>query len=344
MPIATSVQKSLEVYRKLAEKKVAMPCFCTENLATTHAIFAAADEIGREFDIMNVPVILSFTARYPERQQLINYTPFSDPVEGFLAVRDDANRLARKGGRFENVMVFAHLDHGQPDEDTDLFELGKGFLSSVMYDCSALPLEENMARTKKFKKEHRDDYLIEAIVDEIAMSGQEALILTDPARAKMYVEETGADAIVPNVGTEHQSTYIQAKYHRDRARAIRDAIGPKLVLHGSSSLSKEVVKGVGEDGVIKLNVWTTFERTAGQLIAKDTIENLRGILTQADIDALVEQGKLGEAFKGGPPAKPSLKYLTDVHRRNEIFFPTVKEMMKEYMRLLGYASLSGITF
>jgi len=344
MPIETSVQKSLEVYRKLAEKKVAMPCFCTENLATTHAIFAAADETGREFDITNVPVILSFTARYPERQQLINYTPFSDPVEGFLAVRDDANRLARKGGKFENVMVFAHLDHGQPDEDTDLFELGKGFLSSVMYDCSALPLQENMARTKNFKKEHRDDYLIEAIVDEIAMSGQEALILTDPARAKMYVEETGADAIVPNVGTEHQSTYIRAKYHKDRARAICDAIGPKLVLHGSSSLSKEDVKGVGEDGIIKLNIWTTFERTAGQLIAKDTIENLRGILTQADIDALVEQGKLGEAFKGGPLAKPSLKYLTDVHRRNQVFFPTVKEMMKEYMRLLGYAALAGMTF
>lgn len=344
MSIVTSIEKSLEVYEVCAKKKAAVPCFCTENLATTHAAFAAAEEIGREYDITNVPVILSFTARYPERQQLINYTPFSDPVEGFLAVRDDALRLARRGGKFENVMVFAHLDHGQPDADTDLFEIGKGFVSSVMYDCSAFPLEENMARTKKFKEEHREHYLIEAIVDEIAMSGSEALVLTDPANAKAYLEETGADLIVPNVGTEHQSTYIQAKYHADRARAIRDAIGPKMVLHGSSSLSKEDVKGVGGDGIVKLNIWTTFERTAGQLLAKDTIENLSGILTQEDIDALIEEGKLGEAFRGMPAARPSLKFLTDVHRRNEIFFPTVKEMMKEYMRLLGYASLAGMSF
>ena len=344
MPIVTSVEKSLEVYERFAEKKVAVPCFCTENLATSHAAFAAADEIGREYDITNVPVILSFTARYPERQQLINYTSFSDPVEGFLAVRDDALRLARKGGRFENVMVFAHLDHGQPDEDTDLFEMGKGFVSSVMYDCSAFPLRENMARTKKFKEQHRDHYLVEAIVDEIAMSGQETLVLTDPANAKAYLEETGADLIVPNVGTEHQSTYIQAKYHADRARAIRDAIGHKMVLHGSSSLSKDDVRRVGGDGVVKLNIWTTFERTSGQLLAKDTIENLPGILTQADIDALVAEGKLGDFFKKLPPARPSLRFLTDVHRRNDIFFPTVKEMMKEYMRLLGYASLAGTSF
>ncbi len=344
MPIVTSIEKSLEIYEIFAEKKMAVPCFCTENLATTHAIFAAADEIGRECDIKNVPVILSFTARYPQRQQLINYTPFSDPVEGFLALRDDALRLARKGGKFENVMVFAHLDHGQPDDDTDLFELGKGFISSVMYDCSTLPLEENVARTKRFKREHRNDYLIEAIVDEIAMSGEQALILTDPAKAKAYVDETRVDIIVPNVGTEHQSTYIQAKYHAERARAIRDAIGHKMVLHGSSSLRTDDIKRVGEDGIVKLNIWTTFERAAGQRLAKDTIDNLRGILPQKDIDCLVNERKLGEFFKGGPAAKPSLKFLTEVHRRNEIFFPTVKEMMKEYMRLLGYASLSGTTF
>ncbi len=344
MPIETSIEKSLEVYDRLAEKKVAVPCFCTENLATTHAAFAAADETGREFDITNVPLILSFTARYPERQQLINYTPFSDPVEGFLAVRDDALRLARQGGKFENVMVFAHLDHGQPDEDMDLFELGKGFVSSVMYDCSKFSLEENMARTRKFKEQYKDHYLIEAIVDEIAMSGEERLVLTDPANAKAYLEETGADLVVPNVGTEHQSTYIQAKYHAERARAIRDAIGPRLVLHGSSSLSKEDVKGVGGDGVVKLNIWTTFEKTAGQAIAKDTIENLSEILPQADVEALVEEGKLGESFKDRPSAKPSLKFLTDVHRRNDIFFPTVKGMMKEYIRLLGYESLAGMTF
>jgi fructose/tagatose bisphosphate aldolase len=344
MPIVTSIEKSLEVYEKVAKKHVAVPCFCTENLATTHAIFAAAKEIGQEYGITNVPVILSFTARYPERQQLINYTPFSDPVEGFLAVRDDAMRLGRKGGSFENVMVFAHIDHGQPDEDTDLFEMGKGFVSSVMYDCSSYPLEENIARTKKFKEAHRDYYLVEAIVDEIAMSGSESLVLTDPGNAKAYMDETGVDVIVPNVGTEHQSTYIKAKYDRDRARAIRDAIGHKMVLHGSSSLSKEDVKGVGADGIIKLNIWTTFERTAGQLLAKDTIENLCGILAQEDIDSLIEEGKLGEFFKGRPPARPSLKYLTTVHRRNDIFFPTVKEMMKEYMRLLGYASVAGMTF
>lgn len=344
MPVVTSVEKSLEVYKIFAEKRVAVPCFCTENLATTHAVFAAAEEIGRDFDITNVPVILSFTARYPERQQLVNYTPFADPVEGFLALRDDALRLARKGGKFENVMVFAHLDHGQPDADNDLFEMGKGFVSSVMYDCSALPLEENIARTKKFKEQHRADYLVEAIVDEIAMSGSQPLQLTDPARAKAYVDETGVDVIVPNVGTEHQSTYIPAKYHRERARAIRDAIGHKMVLHGSSSLSKEEVRRIGEDGIIKLNIWTTFEKTAGQRLAKDTIQNLPGILTQHDIDVLIEEGRLGEFFRACPPARPSLKFLTEVHRRNEIFFPTVKEMMKEYMRLLGYASLAGMKF
>jgi hypothetical protein len=58
----------------------------------------------------------------------------------------------------------------------------------------------------------------------------------------------------------------------------------------------------------------------------------------------LEERKLGDAFRKAPPARPSLKFLTTVHRRNDIFFPTVKEMMKEYMRLLGYSSLAGMTF
>ena len=118
MPIITNGEQAREILNGIMEQGSALPCFCTESVYTTEAIFSGARSYKEQHNIENnLPLIISFTASYEDRQQLKNYTGLQDFREGIIAVKSDIERLSRKDGPYPDLDIIIHLDHAQPGED-----------------------------------------------------------------------------------------------------------------------------------------------------------------------------------------------------------------------------------
>jgi fructose/tagatose bisphosphate aldolase len=304
-------------------------------------VLAGASRVSQSLGLETVAVFVAVTANYPGRQQLKNYTSLGSIKEGFIAFRSDLERLSRPDGLFANVLVIPSLDHGQCDDDKFLFEDGIDFWGCVMYDCSGLCLDDNRKKTAEFVKKYKDDYIIEGCVDEIVESGEkDKMQLTDPKQAKVFLEETGVDLMVVNLGTEHRATRSELKYHGDLARDISSVVGNKLVLHGTSSLTDEDLPKLADDGICKVNIWAVLETEAAQNMAEAQNRNIGRILSKKQIQALFEAGWLGKkAVQDSQEHGPTLEYMTEVYRRNELKVPTISRLVEQYFLALGYERL-----
>ena len=80
---------------------------------------------------------------------------------------EEAKVLTAPGGPFDNVDVLIHLDHVQFDDDAELLEWDLSQFSSIMYDASKLPLDENISKTAEFVKRQKGVLMIEGACDEI---------------------------------------------------------------------------------------------------------------------------------------------------------------------------------
>ena len=337
MTIIRSGEKAREIIDKVKKNGNSLPCFCTENIITTEAIFIGAKKFKEAQNIKGqLPLIIAFTASYDKRQQLKNYSGLNDYKEGLIAVSNDIERIARDEGRFNDIDVIVHLDHAQPGDDDWIFKENKDFISSVMYDCSCYSLEDNIRMVKDFVKNYKRDFVIEGCVDELYdySESNEKLeakdVITDVDDVEIYFKETGVDLVVANLGTEHRRTEnALKKYHRDVAQKIRDRIGRQLVIHGASSLSYAESKNLPHDGIVKVNIWTTLEVNSSRAMANETIKNVNKMLLKEDIEKLVSEGFLNKKVldKSG---KPSLDFLTSKYRRDDILIPSVVKQVKNY--------------
>ena len=342
MPLITDPERARATYREAEQRRVCVPAFGTENRDTTEAAFRAAAEVAREHRIASPPLVISATAHHEPRTQLLNYTSLATAEEGLLALRDDVERLCRPDGPYPHIRAMVNLDHAHPDNDRAVIEAGLDFFASIMYDCSHLALSENIARTKRFVADVGDRVMVEGAVDEILDSGSGAVKneLTTPEQARRFMDETGADLIVVNVGTEHRATAATAKYHGERAREISAAVGSVLVLHGTSSLRDAGLGMLRGDGIVRVNVWTRLEHVAAVALARDVIANLGGILSADEIEALRDAGILTADFaQEQARRRPSLDFVAHVHRRDHVWAPAIIGLMKRYLLDCGYADL-----
>jgi len=342
MPLITDPDQARAIYREARDQRVCMPAFGTENRDTTEAAFRAVAEVAREHGIASPPVVVAVTAHYEGRTQMLNYTSLGTAEEGLLALRDDMERLCRPDGPYPRVRAMAHLDHAQPETDQRVIAAGLDFFASIMYDCSSLPLPINMALTKKFVEASGRRVMVEGAVDEIYTSGSGEVKneLTTAEQAKRFVDETGVDLIVANLGTEHRATGETAVYHGDRAREISAIVGNVLVLHGTSSLRDTGLDMLRGDGIVRVNIWTRLEHVAAVAMTRDIIENLGGILSTHEMRDLVEKGILKARFaREQSRRKPGLDFIANVHRRDDVCVPAMVALMKRYLIDLGYADL-----
>src|SRR5690606_37981674 len=112
--------------------------------------------------------------------------------------------LTSPGSPFADLNVMSHLDHIQHDLDSELLSWDMNQFSSIMFDASSLPLEQNMEMTREFMDQHGWEVVVEGACDEIVdATGSEVSVLTTPERADDYIKRTGVDFIVANLGTEH---------------------------------------------------------------------------------------------------------------------------------------------
>ena len=271
MPIITGRENVLAVYEQAAKKGWVIPCICSENLTTTEAILTAASEFAKEKGYERIPLTLAITNQYDHRSQSVFYTSTRRWDIGLKLFRSDLEIVSQV---FPNVDVLIHLDHAQHDTDADMLESDLSMYSSVMYDASTLPMEENIAKIKAYVQRKGHELLIEGACDEIVdATGEARCEITDADKCERYMKETGVDVVVANLGTEHRASGQDLHYYSDAAKAIKAKIGPRICLHGTSSVSNDQIAKLFDDGICKVNIWTALERDASPALTEWIVKN-----------------------------------------------------------------------
>ena len=208
--------------------------------------------------------VVAFNVNNMELLQAVTETANDMGVGIILQVSNGARKyasmhylmsLVRTAAEEIDVPIALHLDHG------DSFELCKlcidGGFSSVMIDGSHLPLEENIALTKKVVDYAKPKGVsVEGELGQI--SGVEDDVnkaksyYTDPEEAKRFVKETGVDSLAVSIGTAHGAFKYKEPnptLRFDILEQIQKAIpDTPLVLHGASSVTPADVETINKYG------------------------------------------------------------------------------------------------
>lgn len=159
--------------------------------------------------------------------------------------------------RTSTAPIVVHLDHA---EDVSLIHeaVDRGF-TSVMYDGSRLPDEENRATTAEVVAHcHLRGVSVEAELGEVGgkNGAHDPVARTDPGDAAIFAERTGVDLLAVAVGSSHAMTTRGAILDTDLIGAIARRVPVPLVLHGSSGVSDEGMRAAIRAGMCKINVST----------------------------------------------------------------------------------------
>jgi fructose-bisphosphate aldolase class II len=191
--------------------------------------------------------------------------------------------LAKVYTKDTTIPMALHFDHGMTfDEIVKAIHAG---FTSVMIDASACDFEENVRRTKEIVKiAHAVNVSVEAEIGHVGGAeggGDDGLgsMLTDPAEAVRFVEETGVDCLAVSVGTAHGLYKGVPKLDFERLEEIAKVISVPLVLHGGSGSGDENLRKAVELGISKVNVFSDMLKTievntekAGELFGLDREE------------------------------------------------------------------------
>ncbi|MFE3323583.1 ketose-bisphosphate aldolase [Streptomyces sp. NPDC059176] len=220
-------------------------------------------------------------------------------------------RAAAEAAAVADVPVALHLDHVTSDPLLRA-AAGAGF-SSVMYDASHLPYEENLSATRAAAAwAHRNGLWVEAELGEVGgKNGAPPLdahapgARTEPEEARAFVEESGVDALAVAIGSAHAMTTRTASLDHGLLARLAGTLDVPLVLHGSSGVPDAELAAAVSGGIAKVNIGTALNlamtgaiRTylaanadavdsraylsAGRLAMVDTVTALIGVLRAED--------------------------------------------------------------
>lgn len=163
------------------------------------------------------------------------------------------------------VPVCVHYDHGLTFERC-MQAIKLGF-TSVMYDCSTAPYEENITKVAEMVKIcHAMGVTVEAELGHVGDNAGSGKLtnpedyFTDPDTAVDYVKRTGVDSLAVAVGNAHGDYAFPPKLDFDRIQIISGKINLPLVLHGGSGLADADFKNAVRLGVSKINIFTDIDK------------------------------------------------------------------------------------
>ena len=261
-----------EILKIAEEKKIAVGSFNTPNMASVKAVIGAAEEL-------NMPVVLMH-AQIHEEMGLCRMDEIA-PVMNLLAQR-------------ASVPVCTHLDHGT-DVEYLLRGLELGF-TSVMYDGSVIPEEENIANTRTVVAAAKKyGASVEAEIGSMGAreggGAEGSSIYTDPAAAERFVAATGIDALACAFGTAHGLYLKKPVLDFERLAEIEKRVSVPLVMHGGSGVSEEDYIKVIDLGVRKINYYTYMAKAAGTAVAEMQDKTFFHDMEVVAINAMKENAK-----------------------------------------------------
>ena len=226
-----------EMMNKARDGHYAVGQFNINNLEWTKSILLTAQELQS-------PVILGVSEG--AGKYMCGYTTIVGMVNGMI------NELGI------TVPVALHLDHGSYEGAKKCIAAG---FSSIMFDGSHYPIDENIAKTKELVElAHSKGISIEAEVG--AIGGEEDGVVgkgecADPAECKM-IADLGVDILAAGIGNIHgvyPANWEGLSF--ETLAAVKEAVGDMpLVLHGGTGIPDDQISKAISLGVAKINVNT----------------------------------------------------------------------------------------
>ena len=226
-----------EMLEKARDGKYAVGQFNINNLEWTKSVLLTAEELKS-------PVILGVSEG--AGKYMCGYKTVVGMVKGML----EELKIT--------VPVALHLDHGSYEGALKCIEAG---FSSVMFDGSHYPIEENIAKTTELVKICKDKGLsIEAEVGSIG--GEEDGVVgmgecADPDECKQ-IADLGVTMLAAGIGNIHGKYPANWKgLSFETLAAVKEKVGDMpLVLHGGTGIPEDMIKKAISLGVAKINVNT----------------------------------------------------------------------------------------
>lgn len=226
-----------EMLEKARDGKYAVGQFNINNLEWTKAILLTAEELKS-------PVILGVS------EGAGKYMTGFETVAAMVKAMDESLGIT--------VPVALHLDHGTYE---GCYKCIKAGFSSIMFDGSHYPIEENVAKTTELVNvAHALGLSIEAEVG--AIGGEEDGVIgkgecADPAECKQ-IADLGVDILAAGIGNIHgvyPANWEGLSF--ETLAAVKEAVGDMpLVLHGGTGIPDDQIKKAISLGVAKINVNT----------------------------------------------------------------------------------------
>lgn len=247
-----------EMLRKAKEGKYAIPHININNLEWAKAVLLTAEA-------EKSPVIVATS------EGALKYMGGFNVVVGMVKGLVEDLKIT--------VPVALHLDHGSYEGAKKAVEAG---YTSLMFDGSHLPYEENYAKTKELvelAKKH--NMSVEAEIGTIG--GEEDGIvgngeLADPKQAK-EMAALGIDVLAAGIGNIHGPYPASWKsLSFETLQEISKAAGIGIVLHGGSGIPSDQIKRAISEGVTKINVNTELQQANHKALREyiESGEDLKG--------------------------------------------------------------------
>ncbi|WP_134683396.1 class II fructose-1,6-bisphosphate aldolase [Brevibacillus migulae] len=204
--------------------------------------------------------------------------------------------MAKAAAESAGIPIALHLDHGSSFEV--VMKCIRAGFSSVMFDGSHHPFEENIRLTKQVvEAAHAVGVSVEGelgtiggVEDDLDVAEEDAA-LAKPEEAIRFWQETKVDYMAIAVGTAHGMYKGEPKIHFDIIEEVAKNIDAPIVLHGGSGVPDEAIREAIKRGVGKINV-----NTENQVACTETI---RKVLAEKpnEIDPRKYLGPAREAIK-----------------------------------------------
>ena len=269
-----------EMLKKAKAVHYAVGQFNINDLEWTKAVLTAAEELRS-------PVILGVSEG--AGKYMAGYRTVVGMVNGMIKEMDIS------------VPVALHLDHGSYEGCLKCIDAG---FSSVMFDGSHYPIEENIEKTTELVKLcHGKGLSIEAEVGSIG--GEEDGVVgmgecADPKECKM-IADLGVDFLAAGIGNIHGKYPANWKgLSFETLAAVQELTGElPLVLHGGTGIPDDMIKKAIDLGVSKINVNTECQLVFAEATRKyiEAGKDLEGKgydprkLLKPGADAIVEKVK-----------------------------------------------------
>jgi fructose-bisphosphate aldolase class II len=243
-----------EVLADADARHVAVGHFNISELAALKGIFEAGIEVSRLFPLASPPTLVPILIGVSEGER------------EFIGIRQ-AVALVRSLREEYNYPIFLNADHTHSVENVK--RAAEAGCDEILFDGSALPMEQNIAETKKAVAAIRaidPAIVIEGEIGYIGTSSEVIaekpanLALSTPEEAVRFVRETGVDVLAPAVGNMHGllKTMVagteQKRLDIARIAEIKKACGIFMTLHGGSGTARKDFKAAIAAGMDIIHV------------------------------------------------------------------------------------------